>query len=114
MKYESHHFHCFSFNALVLLLPDIFKFKTLQLMFRANKNKLPPKIQAIFVKHNENDYCTRQIRNFKQRFARTSLKARACSIIGVILWNNLSCEFKDCNTLHSFKRKLKFNILSSY
>ena len=83
-------------------------------MHKASQDMLPLAIQNTFVKHNENDHHTRQANKFKQIYARTSMKARALSIVGVKLWNALSCEMRDNRSFTKFKQQSRTYFLNSY
>ena len=82
-------------------------------MFRANSKSLPTCIQCLF-KPREGNYNLRGLFIFETRTnARTNIKARCISVLGVKVWNSLSNEVKLCTSQGRFKKALKRKIINS-
>ena len=67
----------------ILKLYDLVKVKIAVIIYKANKNLLPNNLQLLFNKGSDKTHETRQTKNLRQVFARTTLKARCISIISV-------------------------------
>ena len=89
-------------------------FKTAAIMFKAHKGILPKNLQKLFKYHGENDYCTRQFSKMKVESARTVVKTKSISIIGVKVWNELDMMLRSQNNVHKFKRLFKSKIIGAY
>ena len=88
--------------------------KSLEIVFRAKSKSLPGCIQRLF-KTREGRYNLRGISIFKtDKKARTNVKARCVSVLGVKQWNNLNDVLKLCNSQVIFKKALKSKIIQQY
>ena len=93
---------------------DIIYIKTLEIVFRAKSKSLPVCIQCLF-EPREGKYNLRGLCIFKTRKkARTNVKARCVSILGVIQWNSLGDGIKLCTSQGRFKKALKSQIIQEY
>ena len=79
----------------ILKLFDIIELKTAMIMYKANTHKLPLNIQQLFSVDEFTYYNTRQLKNMKQVYIRTTLKSKCISICGVKLWNSLTEKKKN-------------------
>ena len=96
---------------------DIVKLKTLLIMYKAKKNVLPPNLQTLFQETSAvHNHCTRSSGNgnFDISYCRTKLRSMTISIVGVKLWNSINVNFRNTNTISSFKRSYKNQIISQY
>lgn len=109
----SDHTNILFLNSKLLKLPDLVKFYTGQLMYKARNNTLPVNIQKLFTQR-EGGYYLRGNDIFKQPTVRTVRKSMCVSVCGVKLWNTLGTHVKQCLNIQLFKTKLKDHFLSSY
>ena len=58
--------------------------------------------------------CNRRINTLVMVQARTNIKAMCLSVYGVKLWNYLSTNLRDCNSVIIFKKNLKKYLISIY
>ena len=101
-------------KSCTLKFVDLVYLKTLEIMFRANNNSLPPSIQCLF-KLREGNYNLRGFLIFElYTKVRTNIKARCISVLGVKKWNSLSNEIKSCTPGWKFKKALKGKIVREY
>ena len=86
----------------ILKLLEFVQYKTATLMFHLFHGTLPIHLQNRFTR-----YCTirstRRINTFVMVQARTTIKAMCL----VKLWNSLSTNLRDCNSVIIFKKNLK-------
>ena len=59
------------------------------------------------------DYLTNALATLMVQ-ARTKIKAMCLSVYGVKLWNSLSNNLRDCNSVTIFKKNLKKYLISIY
>ena len=57
---------------------------------------------------------TRHMNTFVMVQTRTNIKAMCLSVYGVKLWNSLSTNLSDCNSVIIFKKNLKKYFISIY
>ena len=90
--------------------------QTAILMFHLFHGTLPIHLQNRFPRYSLR-YSTTRSRPPTRRVmvqARTNIKAMCFSVYGVKLWNSLSTNLRDCNSVIIFKKNLKkihFNLL---
>ena len=89
------------------------KLKTPEIVYEAFNNSLPNNIHKLLVLYDP-IYMTRQNCVFKQKCARTYLKAMCISINGVKLWNSLDSSLIHCKSVHLFKKNYTVQVLHSY
>ena len=80
------------------IIPEFVQNKTAILMFHLFHGTLPIHLQN----------------RFSMVQARTNIKAMCPSVYGVKLWNSLSNNLRDCNSLIIFKKNLKKYLISIY
>ena len=98
----------------ILKFVDMVYLKTLEILFSARNGSLPMGLQGLF-KLREGEYNLRGVCIFKtQHKARTNVKMRCASFLGVKLWNKLSDGMKLCTSRGRFKRAVKSKIIQSY
>ena len=103
------------FNELRMLkLFDIIELKTAMIMYKANKKNLPLNIQRLFSVDEVTYYNTRQLKNMKQVYIRTTLKSKCISICGVKLWKSLKMDLRNSTSLPRFKKEYKKSLLQNY
>ena len=100
----------------ILKVFDLIEFKTVVIVFKARHKILPTKVQNNFTFNTDQFYNTRsrQKVDFVALRARTMLKSMCVSLRGVRLWNNLSCEIRNCSSIERFKNKYKKGIFMKY
>ena len=84
------------------------------MMYKANKKMLPLNIQRLFSVDEVTYYNTRQLKNMKQVYIRTTLKSKCISICGVKLWNSLKMDLRNSTSLPRFKKEYKKSLLQNY
>ena len=97
----------------ILKLFDIIELKTAMIMYKAKK-KLPLNIQRLFSVDEVTYYNTRQLKNMKQVYIRTTLKSKCISICGVKLWNSLKRYLRKSTSLPRFKKEYKKSLFQNY
>uniref|UniRef100_A0A8C6UW15 Reverse transcriptase domain-containing protein n=4 Tax=Neogobius melanostomus TaxID=47308 RepID=A0A8C6UW15_9GOBI len=97
----------------LLKMHDLVDFSTAQLLFKANKNVLPARIQMLFAR-TEGGYNLRGCDNFKTQAVSSTRKSMFVSVCGVKLWNKLGAEYKQCPNIHHFKSRYKKMVWSKY
>ena len=98
----------------MLKLFDIIELKTAMIMYKANNKMLPLNIQRLFSVDEVTYYNTRQLKNMKQVYIRTTLKSKCISICGVKLWNSLKMDLRNSTSLPRFKKEYKKSLLQNY
>ena len=83
------------------------------LMFHLFHGTLPIHLQNRFSRYSTTR-STRRINTFVMVQARTNIKAMCLSVYGVKLWNSLSNNLRDCNSVTIFKNNLKKYLISIY
>ena len=97
----------------ILKFPEFVQYKTAILMFHLFHGTLPIHLQNRFTVHSTTR-STRRINTFVMVQARTNIKATCFSVSGVKLWNSLSNNFRDCNSVIIFKKNMKKYFISNY
>ena len=97
----------------ILKFPEFFQYKTGILMFHLFHGTLHIHLQNRFTVHSTTR-STRRINTFVMVQARTNIKAMCLSVSGVKLWNYLSNNLRDCNSVIIFKKNLKKYFISNY
>ena len=92
--------------------PECVQYKTAILMFHLFHGTLPIHLQNRFTKYYTTRSSTRRINTFVMVQARTNIKAMCLSVHGVKLWNSLSNNLRDCNSVIIFKKNLKKYLIS--
>ncbi len=82
---------------------DMVYSKTVEIVFRVKNKSLPNCILNRFVLR-ENNYNLRGLCVYKISKARTCVKTRCVSVLGVKLWNSFTEDLKRCGSLQSFKK----------
>ena len=100
----------------ILKFPAFVPYKTAILMFPLFHGTLPINLQNRFTRYYTTR-STRRINTFVMVQARTNIKAMCLSVYGVKLWNYLSTNLRDCNSVIIFLKKseeiLDFNLLAT-
>ena len=98
----------------ILNFPEFVQYKTAILMFHLFHGTLPIDLQNRFTVHSTTR-STRRINTFVMVQARTNIKTMCLSVSGVKLWNSLSNNLRDCNSVIIFKSEeiLYFKLLVS-
>ena len=97
----------------ILKFPDLVKFKTAQIMYKAWNKSLPVNIQKCF-KERDGNYDLRNKLTFKQSMSHSTLKNMCISVYGVTLWKDLDTKMKSCKTIKQFKNCYKQSLLQNY
>ena len=97
----------------ILKFPEFVQYKTAILMFNLFHGTLPIHLQNRFTVHSTTR-STRRINTFVMVQARTNIKAKCLSVSGAKLWNSLSNNLRDCNSVIIFKKNLKKYFISNY
>ena len=96
----------------ILSVYDTYKYQLLIHVYKEIKNISPAGSRYYTENSAIHKYNTRQNSNLHLPQCRTSLKRNTISFQGPILWNALSDKIKSCQSLNTFKRKLKLFLLS--
>ena len=97
----------------ILKFPEFVQYKPAILMFHLFHGTLPIHLQNRFTIHYTTR-STRRVNTFVMVQARTNIKAMCISVSGVKLWNSLSNNLRDCNSVIIFKKNLKKYLISNY
>ena len=97
----------------ILKFPEFVQYKTAILMFHQFHGTLPIYLQHRFTVHSTTR-SIRRINTFVMVKARTNIKAMCLSVSGVKLWNSLSNNLRDCNSVIIFKKNLNKYFISNY
>ena len=97
----------------ILKFPEFVQYKTAILMYHLFHGTLPIHLQNRFSRYSTTR-STRRINTFVMVQARTNIKAMCLSVYGVKLWNYLSNNLRDCNSVTIFKKNLKKYLISIY
>ena len=95
----------------IMNFPEFVQYKTAILMFHLVHGTLHIHLQNRFTVHSTTRI-TRRINTFVMVQARTNIKAMCLS--GVKLWNYLSNNLRDCNSVIIFKKNMKKYFISNY
>ena len=91
-----------------LKLFDLIKFNKCLTLYKASKNKLPSRLQNLFVlKTNRHSHITRGEFMFHVKYSRTNIRKYAISISGCKVWNSLPLQLKTKHNSVLFKKYLK-------
>ena len=90
----------------ILKFPEFVQYKTAILMFHLFHGTLPIHLQNRFSRYSTTR-STRRINTFVMVQARTNIKAMCLSVYGVKLYNSLSNNLRDCNSVTIFMKNLK-------
>ena len=84
----------------ILLLTDIYRYCTLNLLFMVHLQLCCPIISELFIKFDKvHKYNSRSSQyNFIIKPCRTNIRKLFIANSGAMLWNNLSMEFHKCTT----------------
>ncbi len=82
----------------ILKFPEFVQYKTAILMFHLFHGTFPIHLQNRFTIYSTTR-STRHINTFVMVQARTNIKAMCLSVSGVKLWNSLSNNLRDCNSV---------------
>ena len=97
----------------ILKFPEFFQYKTVILMFHLFHVTLPIHLQNRFTRYSTTR-STGRINTVVMVQARTNITAMCLSVYGVKLWNSLSTNLRDCNSVINFKKNLKKYFISIY
>jgi len=99
----------------ILKFSDMINLNTMCILYKAYKQPLPVKLLQFFSTVNSiHNHCTRHSDDFAVKYCRTTSKSMCISIKGVKMWNSLSNELQNCETVHKFRKMYKKLILSQY
>ena len=96
-----------------LTFPEFVQYKTAIIFFNLFHGTLPIHLQNGFTRYSTTR-STRRINTLVMVQARTNIKAMCLSVNGVKLWNSLSINLRDCNSVIIFKKNLKKYLISIY
>lgn len=82
-------------------------------MYKVHNYLLPQRLQDKF-KLRDSSYDLRGSSIYQKPQVRTGLKNRCVSVRGVQLWNSLNKDLKCSNSIHSFKKIFKANVMEKY
>ena len=98
----------------ILKFPEFVQYKTAILMFHLFHGTLPIYLQNRFSRYSTTRSTRLIINTFVMVQARTNMKAMCLSVYGVKLWNSLSNNLWDCNSVTICKKNLKKYLISIY
>jgi hypothetical protein len=98
----------------LLTVKEIHLHCSLMFIFKFLKGKLPSIFQDFYVRNSAiRDRQTRQTTQLHLPMCRTAFYGKTIKIWGVKIWNEKAHSLNQCCSLHTFKRKLKQNIMRS-
>ena len=89
----------------VLKLHDLIELRTAMIMYKAKTGCLPVNLQTMFHMSLERIHDTRNSKNVRQVFARTTKKANCIRVHGIKLWNKIQDRIRKSHNLHTFKKR---------
>ena len=99
----------------VLKIKDLYIFQLGQLMYKLINQQLPLPFNDMFVKNDSiHKHFTRQASSFHLPLNRTSFAQKTFVFTGPKLWNSLSNDIIQCNSIQIFKGRLKSFLLNTY
>ena len=99
----------------ILKVSDIYTLNLGSFMFQLNKRDLPKVFYNMFNTNNQfHSYPTRQSSFYHLPRTRTLFANKIFTNSGPKFWNSLSSEIRECNTIYTFKRKLKTLLINAY
>ncbi len=103
-------------NLNLLLFDDVYKYNVLVFMFQVYRANTCSVLCNMFQKCNiVHTHNTRFVNlNFFVPSYSIGIRRNFIAVSGVILWNNLSVNVRQCNSIYKFKRELKMNLLCHY
>ncbi len=90
----------------LLKFMDPVNLQTALITFKAKNKPLPANVQRVFCDRDGGHYIRANF-NFKIHGVRTNMRSFCISICGVILWNTLKSELKQCSSMYQFKKMYK-------
>ena len=97
-----------------LKLHDLIELRTAMIMYNTNTGCLPIILQTMFHMSLERIHDTRNSRNVRQVFARTTKKANCITVHGIQLWNTIHDPIRRSQNIHTFKKRFSKNLHSRY
>ena len=94
----------------VLKLHDLTELRTAMIMYKAKTGCLPVNRQTMFHMSLERMHDTRNSKNVRQVFARTTKKANCITVHGIQLWNTIQDRIRRSHNLHTFKKRFSKKI----
>lgn len=107
------HTHNLFIQSKLLKIVDIVKYYTSIILYKAFNKLLPTNLQTFF-KIKERTHDLRGHGNFIIPYGRSNRKRFCVTICGVILWNNLGSQYKQCQNIRKFKLLYKRMVWSQY
>ena len=98
----------------VLKLHDLIELRTAMIMYKAKTGCLPVNLQTMFHMSLERIRDTRNSKNVRQVFARTTKKANCITVHGIKLWNKIQDRIRRSHNLHTFKKRFSKQLHSRY
>ena len=98
----------------VLKLHDLIELRTSMIMYKANTGRLPVNLQNMFHMSLERIHDTRNCRNVRQVFARTTKKANCITVHGIKLWNTIQDRTRRSQNIHTIKKRCSIILHSRY
>ena len=100
----------------VLKLHDLIELRTAMTMYKAKTGCLPVNLQTMFHMSLERIHDTRNSKNVRQVFARTTKKANCITVTvhGITLWNKIQDRIRRSHNLHTFKKRFSKQLHSRY
>ena len=87
----------------VFKLHDLIELRTAMIMCKAKTGCLPVNLQTMFHMSLERIHDTRNSKNVRQVFARTTKKANCITVHGIKLWNKIQDRIRRSHNLHTFR-----------
>ena len=97
------------FELHVLKLHDLIELRTAMIMYMANTN-----LQTIFHLRLERIHDTRNSRNVRPVFARTTKKANCITVHGKKLWDMMPDRIRRSQNIHTFNKRFSIILHSRY
>ena len=109
-----HHSNVLFLELHVLKLFDLIEFKIDLILYKACNRRLPGNIQTMFNVNIERIHITRQSKNIRHVFARTTQKANCITVCGIKLWNRLPANIRTSHNIYTFKKLFKKIVFAKY
>ena len=113
-KGSRYHSNELFYKLRVVKFSDLVDIKVCSVIHKAKLNLLPNKLLQLLELETNDIHDTRCKTKFRQKFARTALKARCISIKGIVIYNKLHDNIKNCKSVRCFNKCFKYNVIERY
>ena len=93
---------------------DLVKIRTCAIVYRAKHDLLPVNLLKLLKLENNEHYYTKNSNSFLLKYARTNVKKRCISVLGIKLFNGVDISITNSKTVKEFVRKFKCKLRTDY